>query len=285
MADGAAGDRGGMSRNRGRKGRKRSGPGSGARLRRPGLCGCPRCRRGEFDPWQLLEGVLAGAAELPADEGAFEGELLAAAVSEFGGLGGPAFARAFTAWCVLLLESRPSPAAMGVLCGLSRLAAGELAAAAGAAVDRMVLAGITLPPWASRLAEPVRPGTFARVNALDGVGAALVGSFERSGCTHGFLLEVDTLGDGSAEQIVPFPGDEFEAAVSVAREQFTGNVDTLPASEFRRAVESALAVRAELDFADLHAGVLPFDEAVDGIPPFSVSACVLRAHLQSIALE
>ncbi|UGT39631.1 hypothetical protein LTV02_26700 [Nocardia yamanashiensis] len=274
-----------MSRNRGRKARKRGGQASGARLRRPGSCGCPRCRRGEFDPWQLLEGVLAGAAELPADEGAFEGELLAAAVSEFGGQGGPAFAQAFTAWCVLLLETRPGPAALGVLCGLSRLATGAPAAAAAAAVDRLVLAGIALPPWASRLTEPVRPDEFARVNSLDGIGAALVGTFERSGCAHGFLLEVDTLADGSAGQIVPFVGREFETVVSLARDRFTGDAETLPAAEFRRQVEVALAVRAELDFADLHAGVLPFDEPVDGIPPFSVSARVLRAHLRSIALE
>ncbi len=285
MADLAAGDRGVMSRNRGRKARRRGGQGSGTRFRRPGWCGCPRCRRGEFDPWQLLEGVLAGAAELPADEGAFEGELLAAAVSEFGGLGGPAFAHAFTAWCVLLLETRPGPAALGVLCGLSRLATGELADAASAAVDRLVLAGIIPPPWASRLTEPVRPTAFTRVNSPDGVGAALVGTFERSGCAHGFLLEVDTLGDGSAEQIIPFPGTELETAVRLARERFTGAVETLPAPEFRRQVEAALAVRTELDFADLHAGVLPFDESVDGIPPFSVAARVLRAHLHSIALE
>ncbi|WP_157535085.1 hypothetical protein [Nocardia inohanensis] len=274
-----------MSRNRGRKGHKRSGRGAGRRASRPGLCGCPRCRRGEFDPWQLLDGVLAGAAELPADEGAFEGELLAAAVAEFGGLGGPAFARAFTAWCVLLLETRPTPAALGLLCGLSRLAPGELADAATAAVDRLILAGIQLPPWASRFTEPVRPREFVRVNAADGVGAALVGSFERSGCPHGFLVEVDTFGDGSVEQIVPFPGDGFDSAVSVASGQFTGCVEPLPGTEFRRQVEAALAVRAQQDTADLHAGILPFDEAVEGIPPFSVSACVLRAHLSCIAPE
>ncbi|APB01516.1 hypothetical protein GL305_34130 [Nocardia seriolae] len=241
---------------------------------------CPGCRGEEFDPHGPVDTALAVASEFGDDVDIFRVELLIAELltpSRNEDLGLTAL---FGAWAVLVLEARATEASVGLLRGIARLSSGELSRAAGAAADRLEANGVAAPRWCDRLLAPIRAIEFTRSAAAH--LAVLLGSFERGGDIHGFLVLVDLRDGGVAARILPLEGDESDVERQLAGVGLPGVTQRLTPDEFRRELESALGRRVRRDRADLHRGVSPIEDEEGDEPPYAQVAAVLRAHMRAI---
>ncbi|MGW4246238.1 hypothetical protein [Nocardia sp. NPDC004722] len=232
-----------------------------------------------IDPRWAVDRALTIASGFPAGVDLFEIEFLIARLLVPGGMEDSGLRELFGALTVQALESRATPESVGLLRGISGLTAGELSSAAASAADRLETAGIVAPRWCGRLVAPVRAVALTRSTAPQ--VAVLMGSFERGGDIHGFLVCVD-LRDGVAAAIVPMLGDVPGVEGQVAGVGLPGVTQCLSAGEFRREVESVLDRRALRDRADLYGGVVS-DAAEEGEnPPYALAATLLRARLAAI---
>ncbi|MTE11602.1 hypothetical protein [Nocardia aurantiaca] len=179
-----------------------------------------------------------------------------------------------------MLEAEASPQALGLLRGIAWLTGGELSRAAQAAADRLDAAGTTAPNWAVRLGAPVRAVEFTRSGAEG--RCLLMGSFERAGAIHGFLVGVHRRREDVAHYIVLFSGDDAAVEQQMTGRGLPGRTERLSPLDFRRELESALDRRARQDRADLHRGILRCQDPDADLPPYALAATVLRAHLRAI---
>jgi Plasmid pRiA4b ORF-3-like protein len=258
-------------------------------------CDCPACSGQEFDPEELLAGLLDDVAPLAEIEDALDAELTGAAflamVAALDDDALPMLTEAF----IPAVESRPGPGALAMLRALARVASGvepRLAAAASAAADRVVAAGVPEPGWAAALAEPIDVSECARLHDDGGAFSVLSASFRRSGRGQALVIVVDELNCGAAADIFLVEADELPTALEdiCARGRAEGYVlrmQTLDPAEFRWYAEEALASRAvheEDDPAD-EEWAAP-DEAGDGEdeedPPYAVMAQLTRSRLAAL---
>ncbi|MEC3954978.1 hypothetical protein VMT65_18195 [Nocardia sp. CDC153] len=235
----------------------------------------------EFDLRRSLEIALRVAADFEGETDPFRGEFLAAEMLTPGYSEDNDIGELFGAWHVLMLEMRATPSALGLLRGISWLTGGELSRAARVAADRVQASGVAVPPWAARLDEPLRPIEFTCSRAAD--HEVLMGSFERAGDIHGFLVCVGHRDKGVADQIVLCGGDESAVEPQRGGAGLPGITERLAPHRFRRRLESALDRRARLDRAEAELGLVVEADPDADLPPHAVTATVLRAHLRAIA--
>ncbi|WP_202806549.1 plasmid pRiA4b ORF-3 family protein [Kribbella catacumbae] len=250
----------------------------------PDECDCPVCSGADFDPRELIDGVVAGAAELAEADDPLDAEMLGAAFVSIGALDWEAFEQALIEGFVPRFEDEASTGALAMLLAIRSVAPGQAGKAASAAADRLVEAGVEPPGWAAELAEPVKVADCWRLQDAQGAEAMLACVFHRAGRSHAVMVSVDNLDCGAAGDILLLDSDQLPAALEMTRADALDSgveltTEVLDAAEFRWQVERALDARAvhgsELDDLD---GV-PDDE--DG-PGYPVLAMLMRARMTAL---
>lgn len=247
-------------------------------------CDCPVCSGADFDPRQLIDGVVAGAADLAESDDPLDAEMLGAAFVSIGALNWEAFEQALIEGFVPQFEDKASTGALAMLLAIGSVAPGQAGKAASAAADRLVEAGVEPPRWAAELAEPVKIADCQHLQDAQGAEAMLACVFHRAGRSHAVMVSVDNLDCGAAGDILLLDSDQLPAALEITRADARASgveltTEVLDAAEFRWQVERALDTRAvhdsELDDLD---GV-PDDE--DG-PGYPVLAMLMRARMTAL---
>jgi len=248
----------------------------------PEPCDCPACTGAAFNPQEILEDLLDGAAELLDADDPLDAELFAAALLSAGDLAGEGFAEALTDGIVPTVVESATPVSLAVLLALQAVAASPIAAEAA---GRLATAGVPAPSWADELSKPVRADGTKRFVDSEGRASMLVCSFQRAGRGHGFVIHVDHTDCDAAVDIVLFPAEVLDEAMKTIqadarRAGLKITAEALDAAEFRWQVERALDARMvhdqELDPAEL-AEELGDDE--DGVG-YHLLAGLLRARMR-----
>ncbi|MFI5892559.1 plasmid pRiA4b ORF-3 family protein [Actinoplanes sp. NPDC051513] len=248
----------------------------------PGTCDCPACSGEDFDPQQLIDGLVAGGAELLEADDPLEAELFGATFLAAGSVAGDGFADAFADGIVPAVAAQAGRQSLAVLIALGALDDGPAAADAAA---RLMSAGVPSPAWASELGEPVRVGPCRRFTDPDDTASMLVCTFDRGGRSHGFLIHVDHTDCHAAVNIMLVPAEILGDVLDTIRTngRHTGlkieAEDLLPA-EFRWQVERALDARAVHD-ADLGPEALEEDDD-ENAPGYHQLAVLLRARMRAL---
>lgn len=271
------------------RGRKRSKTArSGQRVLRvvgpaPEACDCPACSGSELDPLALVDDLVAGGAELLETDDPLEAELFAAGFLAAGELAGEDFAEALAEGIVPAVAQQASPESLAVLLALVAVDDGP---AAADAARRLLLTGVPAPTWAEELRIPATVGRCRRFADPAGRGSMLVCSFERSGRSHGFVVNVDHTDCHAAVDILLFPGEVIDEVVDSIKANARGagvalDPEVLAPAEFRWQVDRALDARAvhdrESDEPELAAEL--GDE--DG-PGYHLLATLLRARMREL---
>jgi hypothetical protein len=272
---------------RGRKGAKSRR--TGERVVRPALsavpdvCDCPDCTGAELNPQELIDGLIADAADLLSTDDPLDVELFGAAFISAGELAGEGFDEALAVGIVPAVAEFGTPEALAVLLALAAVDGGP---AATTAAEDLVRAGVPTPVWTAELREPVHVGECRRLAYSDGDASILGCSFERSGRTHGFVIHVDHLDCDAAVDIALFPAEAldevFDSLAAEARNVgLTTTIEPLDPAEFRWQVERAIDARAvhDQESDDPH----PADESdeEDG-PGYHLLAALLRARMRAL---
>jgi hypothetical protein len=265
---------------RGRKSKKRNK--SGGRLAPVSLvtdtepCDCPTCAGPPVELSELVDGILVDVADdtLPADPIAAEfGASLFVAMCE---MAGEEYEDALADGFVPEFESRADSSALIMLLALGSVCGGRAATAATDAARRMVDAGVEPPGWATELTTPTTVGECWRFVDPEGAGAMLLGTFDRAGRAHTFVVGVDHTDCGAAVNIELLDAEGLPEAMDIVRQMWIAvSEERLDPAEWRWQAECALDARAAHD-----AGELPFDE--DGLPDYYPLAVLLRARLRAL---
>ena len=240
----------------------------------PATCDCPVCS-GPPSLEDVVASVTADAEALFAVEDPFEAELFGAELLGTAALAGDAF----------IDELVPALAAANCLTALLAVEAVGGSAATGGAAGPLLDAGVPTPAWLSALAEPVRPGVCRRFTARSGEASMLQCTFERSGDSHGFLIEIDHTDGDAATDIILFPGELLAEVTEMLlangkKAGVTLTAEELDPAELRRRAERALDARtAHDDEDDLDLDDVSDDE--DG-PGYHTLAPLLRARLRTL---
>jgi hypothetical protein len=157
------------------------------------------------------------------------------------------------------LADQPTPGALALVLAVRATVDPTVRPSLDVVVTRLIKAGVSAPPWADALAEPIVPGEFWRLVSPEGDASVLAGSFERAGSTHVIVVTVDGRACGEASMIgLVRPEDLADVAVAVP-----GSVrEVLDPAQFRWEVESALRIRHE-HAAEAGGLDLDDDEAVE----------------------
>jgi hypothetical protein len=259
-------------------------------------CDCPACTEQEVDPAELLGALLNDLAPLADAEDVLAAELAGAAfLAMVSAVDDEELARLTDAF-IPAVESRPSPSAVAVLRALASVAAGvepRLAAAASAAADHVVAAGVPESTWTAELAEPVHVTECVRLHSDRAALSVLVASFRRAGRGHALMIVVDELHRAAAADILLVDADQLPTVLEQIG--MLGRADglvlrrqALNPAELRWYAEEALNARAMHDEDD------PADEEVswmasgdggddeDDGPPYPVLAQLARSRLVAL---
>ncbi|MEU4218740.1 plasmid pRiA4b ORF-3 family protein [Actinoplanes sp. NPDC026623] len=239
----------------------------------PQECDCPECSDPDFDPQAVIDDLAAGIAGILAVDDPLEAELYGANFVAAGESAGEGFAEALSEAIVPALAQMSTPASLGVLLAIDAMDGGGAAAVAG---RRLLARGLPAPAWMDALSEPVKGGVCRRYRDRSGEASMLLCSFERSGRSHGFLIDVDHTDCDAAVDIMLFPGealDEVGGMVQTDARRAGVRIDAedLDPAELRWQVERALDARAVHDRES--GGPEPddgFDEAGPGYHPLAV---------------
>jgi len=236
-------------------------------------CDCPVCSAGAPELEAVVAGVTAEAAELFAVEDPFEAELFGAALMGTAGLAGEAFTE----------ELVPALVAAKSLTALLAIEAVGGPTATGGAAGPLLAAGVPAPAWLGSLSEPVTAGVCRRYADPAGEASMLQCTFDRSGRSHGFFIEVDHTDCGAAADLILFPGEMLTEVsdMLLANGRDAGVrlvVEDLDPAEFRRQAERALDARAVHDDED-DLGIEDVSDEEDGLGYHSLAA-LLRARLR-----
>lgn len=249
----------------------------------PEECDCPACLGADFDPEVLIDDLIRGGADLLAFDDPLDAELFGASLVAAGELAGEGFTEALTEGIVPALANRSTPESLAVLMVIDAVERGALAADPA---RRLLDAGVPVPAWMSELSEPLNVGPCWRYGDSTGQASMLLCSFERSGRSHGFIVQVDHLDCDAAADITLFPGEALDRVSKMihadARQVgLTITAEKLDPAEFRWQVERAINARVvhdrELDKPDLDDGF--GDE--DG-PSYHPLAVLLRARMGAL---
>jgi len=121
----------------------------------PDECDCPACSGADFDPQQLIDELVAGAADLLESEDPLDAEVMGAAFVSVGALAGEEFDEALVDGFIPQFEARASSQALAMLLAIASVAPGRAGKAASVAADRLVQTGVAgrLVPAPPRLAR------------------------------------------------------------------------------------------------------------------------------------
>jgi hypothetical protein len=250
----------------------------------PDDCDCPACLDRDPRPEDLIDDLVAGAADLLDVVDPLEAELFAAGFLAAGRLAGEGFDEAFADGIVPAVAERATRESLAALLALDAVDDG---AAAGNAARRLAGAGIPAPAWADELREPVRAGECRRFADTDGGASVLVCSFTRAGRSHGFVVNVDHTDCDAAVEIAIFPEDIVDQVVATIQmegrqEGLTITSEVLDPAEFRWQAERALDARAAHDLEDGEELELSEDLGDQEGPGYHLVAMLLRARMRAL---
>jgi hypothetical protein len=248
----------------------------------PEVCDCPECSGREIDPQTLVEDLVAGGADLIEADDPLEAELFGANFLGMAETLGVGFTEALSEGLVPVLAQFATPESLAVLLALDAMGGGP--ASADAARD-LLDSGVSAPRWANELREPVKHGQCRRFADLTGSVSMLVCSFDRSGRSHGFVINVDHTDCDAAVDIALFPGEALDQVVDRIQVEgrrggLTITAEALDPAEFRWQVERALAARAVHDRTD--GAELAEDLGDDDLPGYHLLAALLRARMGTL---
>jgi hypothetical protein len=111
-------------------------------------------------------------------------------------------------------------------------------------------------------------------------------TFDRSGDSHGFFLQIDHTDCDAAADIILFPGEMLDevSEMLVANGRDAGvplTVEEVDPAEFRRLAERALDARAVHDDEEDDLGIDDVSDDEDG-PGYHTLAALLRARLRTL---
>ena len=274
---------------RGRKAKRRKS--SGRKAVRPLVsvsdeCACPACTGVGSDPLGLMDQLLVAAADLDDSEDPLDAEFIGAAFMSIGARDEPRFRQALIDGFIPEFEARASSAALSMLLAIDSVAEGRAGAAASAAADRLVRAGVPAPPWAAELRAPVTVGDCRRLIDSEETASILACSFHRQGRSHAVVIGVDHEDCGAADVIYLLDSDRLPDALETVRAIGRDDgreirTETVDPAEFRWQVEQALDARAVHDSAlsDEEMAELAFDQDGPGYPALAV---LVRARMQAL---
>jgi hypothetical protein len=254
----------------------------------PDGCDCPSCSGADLDLEQLVDVLLAAAADLTGSEDPLDAELLGATVMSIGGGDSKTFEEALIGGFIPEVQARATAEALALLLAIGSVAEGRAGKEAFVAAARLVEAGVPRPGWAAELVEPVTVADCVRLSDTQGTASMLACSFHRAGRPRAVVISVDHQDCGAAESIVLLDADNLPEALEMMRE--TGRDDglditteVLDAAEFRWQVEHALDARAvhDSDVSGAERFGLANDE--DG-PVYPVMAVLIRARMEALPL-
>jgi hypothetical protein len=247
-------------------------------------CDCPSCSGADFDEQELIDGVVAGAADLVRSDDPLDAEILGAAFMTVGANAGEAFERALIEGFVPQFEGRASTGALAMLLAIGSVAPDQAGKAASVAADRLVGAGVQPPGWAVELDGPVTFSDCSRLYDAQGTGSMLSCMFHRAGRSHAVMVSVDDLDCGAAGDIHLLDSDQLPGALEMVRANARDrgvelSVEKVEGAEFRWQVERALDARAVHDGELPGIDDVPVDE--DG-PGYPVLATLMRARMKAL---
>ncbi|HEY2791625.1 MAG TPA: plasmid pRiA4b ORF-3 family protein, partial [Micromonosporaceae bacterium] len=278
---------------RGRKGRasKKSNrrPAALSLVDSPDQCDCPACSAAVLDPEQLIDEIVAGAAETLESEDPLDAETLGAAFMSIGTAAGDGFENAMIDGLIPEIEERADAAALAMLLAIGAVGSDEVRSAARSAADRLGAAGIAGPGWAAELVAPVTVGDCWRVSDAHGMASMLACTFHRADRSHAVMMTVDHLDCGAASEIHLLDADRFPDAMEVVRAgaQADGvdlTTEALDAAEFRWQVEKALDARAVHDADDPVDDVATEAPEADGLG-YPALAVLMRTRMSLLPVS
>ncbi len=249
----------------------------------PEECDCPECSDAEFDPAAFITELATAAGELLTVDDPMEAELFGASFVAMGDRAGEGFTEALAEGMVPELAQLATPESVAALLAIDAV---ESRAGAAEAARSLLAAGVPAPTWAGELAEPVTAGVCRRHSDVTGEASMLLCSFERSGRSHGFIVQVDHVDCDAAVDIMMVPGETLGEVTAMIqadghRDGMTLTAEDLAPAEFRWQVERALDARAvhdqEIDEPDLIDD--PDDEDGGAYHP---AAVLLRARMNAL---
>jgi Plasmid pRiA4b ORF-3-like protein len=249
----------------------------------PDVCDCPVCSGADFNPQDLIDGLVSGGADLLKADDPLDAELFGAAFLSAGDLAGEGFAEVLSDGIVPAVAQLPTPDSLAVLLALDAVGGGL---AAPDAIGRLMNAGVPAPQWTDELREPVRAGQCRRFVDADGSASVLVSSFDRAGRSHGFVIHVDHTDCDAAADIVLFPAETLDEVLDTIRADgrragLAITEEVLDPAEFRWQVERALDARAVHD-READGPELAEELGDEDGPGYHVLAALLRARMRAL---
>jgi hypothetical protein len=260
----------------------------------PDQCDCPACSGEDFDPQELIDELIAGAAELVESEDPLDAEIAGAAFVSIGAIAGEEFEEALVGGFIPEFEARANAEALAMVLAIGSVAGDHVGKAASAAADRLVQAGIPRPGWAAELGEPVTVTDCWRLVDAQHTASMLVCLFHRAGRSHTVVMSVDHLDCDAAGDLLLFPVDQQVTALgmpaTVLEMMATNGRDSgvelmkeaLDPAEFRWQVETALDARAVHDSDEAELGTYDAPDDDDDLPDYRALAVVLRARMNAL---
>jgi hypothetical protein len=249
----------------------------------PEVCDCPACSGVDFDPQDLIDNLVSGAAELLTADDPIDAELFGAALLSVGDLAGDGFAEVLSDGIVPAAAESATPESLAVLLAIDAVDGGV---AAADAIGRLVNAGVPVPAWTNELREPVQLGQCQRLVDSDGSASVLVCSFDRAGRSHGFVIQVDHSDCDAAADIALFPAEMLDEVLDTIRGDgkragLAITAEVLDPAEFRWQAERALDARAVHDREDDGPELAEELDDEDG-PGYHLLATLLRARMRTL---
>lgn len=249
-------------------------------------CDCPECRDPEPDVHELVDGLLASAAEARESDDPYAAELFGATVVALCDLGG-APGDALLEIIQPVVEARASEDAVAFLLAVGAIAPGAAGRAATSAGTRLAGTGLRRPRWAGELTMPVTFDEGCRLAHSSSELSALAGVFARAQSSHAFLVILDEADGGAAQDILTLEAENLAEALEMLqadarRDGIELARERLDAAEFGRRAAAALDARAERD-RDIFDPTEQMHTEEPDIPPYPVLAAMLRARLSTLA--
>jgi Plasmid pRiA4b ORF-3-like protein len=253
-------------------------------------CDCPACTGADADPQELIDEVVAAAADVLESEDPLDAEILGAAFISIGADAGDGFEDALIDGFIPEFEALANTEALAVLLALGSVAPDESGEAALQAADRLVAAGVARPGWAAELGEPLTVGDCWHLYDSERTGSMLVCSFHRAGRSHAVMMSVDHLDCGAASDIHLLDADQIPHALEIMRSAVRPagveiTTEALDPAEFRWQVETALDARAVHDADDPSDEDLTDASEEDDGPGYPVLAELMWARMRALPLS
>lgn len=247
-------------------------------------CDCPACSGEGLDPQQLIDDLVAGAAELLESDDPLDAELVGAAFVALGELAGEGFDEALVGGFIPEIGARATPEAVAMLLAIGSVADDHARKVASMSVDALIASGVAAPRWAAELAEPITVTDYCELSDPEGTGSVLVCSFHRAGHSHAVLITVDHTDCGAASDIhLLETGYLPETLEAIQASGLKAKVEVLDGAEFRWRVEKALDARAvhDRDDAGFDEDLLEPSDDEDG-PGYPAMARFVRARMHAL---